>query len=177
MYINAVNTFLTAKATYSKAINAPWPRLALPNFDGYESLINCLAKFPYRADPVGGLADYYTHPETAQYCQKNNCWGTVAFDCDDSAAYAHLALTKMGYVCMMMNLLVGPLDFFNYRKNHVICLFRHKQHTHWWGVIDTHPFIHWVDTALGERDAMVIAEFSRRYGVKYEYLIPVQYPF
>ena len=56
------------------------------------SLINEInrqcARLPYKLDPLGGLKDYYTHPQTVQYSIENGT-RTVPYDCDDLAVYAH----------------------------------------------------------------------------------------
>lgn len=186
---------LPNKQKFSQQVGSKTPHRPLPvlgaNQNGQVSLgliaaINkqC-AKAPYRLDPLWGLKDYYTHPETVQYEIDYNT-RKQPYDCDDLAVYAHALAEAAGVSrdnCRIWNLIINPPQQVSQMwANHVIAAFRHDngQGT-WWGVIDTntayHGQIFWHLGTEEEAKARFVQQFSGIYNVNYFKIIPVQYPF
>lgn len=190
-----VTAILPNKQKYSQQVGAKTPKAALPvlgkpqNGQVSLGLIDAIneqcAKLKYKTDPLWGLKDYYTHPETVQY-EVNNKTRTQPYDCDDLAVYAYALAEAAGVAranCRIWNLIINPPQQISQMwANHVIACFRHDngQGT-WWGVIDTNTAyndqVFWHLGTEEQAMARFIEQFSGIYKVNYYKIIPVQYPF
>ena len=149
------------------------------------------AKLKYKLDPLGGVSDYYNHPETTQYRldMKNN---TLPCDCDDFAVYAVGRFRKAGahpLNAWVWNLIIDPMSQFTQAwANHVICGFalRDAKGQTWTGIIDTNTAardkIFWFKGDKDKTQDAIIKHFRNIYKragkeANYYKLIEAKYPF
>lgn len=192
------NFYLPNKMAYSRQLDtnlsaskAPLPVLGKAGSDGrvWVDTVNAVnaecGKLRYTSDPLGGLIDYYNHPEVTQWRQNNKRWD-VPCDCDDFAVYAVALFRKCGVStdkAWVWNLLIDPgLQISQAWANHVICGVEIWDGSKFWtAVIDTNSAaLNQVFWFAGDRTAAasaVMAHFSGIYKVTYYRLVQVEYPF
>lgn len=188
--------YLPRKARFSRemAINAP--RATLPQVHervddgkvrlGMVKAINAeCSKLRYTPDPLGGLTDFYNHPEFTQWRQNKQRWDEPC-DCDDFAVYAVALFNECGVTAdaWVWNLIISPGHQVTQAwANHVICgaYFKDSSGQEWTAVIDTNsaargkPF--WFKGNAESAKPAILNHFSRLYKVNYYKLIDVPFPF
>jgi len=191
--------YLPNKAAYSRqcdaalkgAQHAALPVLGKAGNDGRLSIdtINAIneqcGRLKYVSDPLGGLLDYYTHPETTQWALNNNRQD-IPCDCDDYAVYAVALARACGIAwdkAWVWNLIINPSNQISQCwANHVICGIEYWDGTRYWtAIIDTNSAARhqpwWFQGDRAAVEQAVIANFSALYKVNYYKLIPVDWPF
>lgn len=192
---------LRNKAEYSRQIAKKTPKIPLPIVGSatpggeaspelLEEINKRAALLPYKLDPLQGLNDYYTHPETVQYevemATRRQPGVKSPYDCDDLALYAYSLAEKAGVAFgarKIWNLIIAPQNQVTQMwANHVIAAFKFTNHQgEWWCVIDTNTAygktLFWFQGNEAQAKVHFIRHFSGVYNVNYYKIIAVEPPF
>lgn len=159
------------KRAASRAWGGLWPRprRPVPQFSTPQAAWDYLAaRYTYTGDPLHGVLDFYWHPAVFQAALEAGTAASLPVDCDDVAAWAHVALAQLGATPQLVALFDAGV-----RGSHVICVYT-WQGAH--GAIDTNG-VH----VLPDLDpATLCAHWERIYaaqGVRYLEAVPVDSPF
>lgn len=95
------------------------PPLPMPIYGNLESLEHDLGRMVYSPDPLRGLLDYFSYPETVAY---RFTMGQPIGDCDEYAVYACTALLRMGKTAHILT--VTWLDSVGKFHGHNLCVFK-----------------------------------------------------
>jgi hypothetical protein len=190
--------YLPRKAAWSREIDAkvknshaPLPVLGKAGADGrlskqvIEAINSQCGKLQYTSDPLGGLADFYNHPELSQWRLNNKRWDQPC-DCDDFAVYAVALARACGTAqdkAWVWNLIITPGNQISQAwANHVIAGFELWDGTKLWtAIIDTNSAsrnqVSWFQGDRQQTQAAILAHFNAVYKVSYYKLLAVPYPF
>lgn len=138
------NSLKTTWSRFNDWLMWAQPRAPLPEFLSVDEFAQYLfARFTYRADPLNGAADFFTHPERFQWALLNPDKSSgVARDCDDLATYAFACLKKIHGVSPSIYTLYDNSGKFGH---HVVCTFTAPGGVR--GVIDTNGLKYLTDTS------------------------------
>lgn len=178
MLQSLIRGYLFAKAAVSRLL-ALRVRGYVPSFQTPEALAQHMdERFEYVADPLGGVADYYTHPALLASRSAVSPWSC---DCDDYAVFAYAALHRMpGYHPRVYTLVEFGIHwvpqwrrFYNF--SHVVCSFRGPDGA--LRVIDTNGLADLGVVQPWQEGPALMEYFGRIYGVKYALAVDTPYPF
>lgn len=144
-------------------------RAAIPQFDNPQAAWNYLSsRYTYTGDPLNGALDFYVHPEKFQYALENGTAQNLPIDCDDVAAWAYLALHKLGAAPHLMAIYDEGL-----RGAHCVCVYVLNGRC---GAIDTNGHVLLPDL----HDETICRHWSNVYrerGYVYTTVVPLSFPF